>query len=92
MANNWYSILINGQAYGFFHSIRGVKQGDPLSLTLFILTAEVLSKALNNLFVHNDFKSFGMPKWSENLNHFVYVDDTIRKKNFISNHDSFEGL
>jgi len=23
------------------------------------------------------FKSFGMPKWSENLNHLAYVDDTI---------------
>lgn len=55
VANNWYSILINGQAYGFFHSTRGVKQGDPLSTALFILTAEVLSKALNHLFVHNDF-------------------------------------
>lgn len=29
ISNNWYSVLINGQAYGFFHSSRGVKQGDP---------------------------------------------------------------
>lgn len=35
VANNWYSILINGQAQGFFHSTRRVKQGDPLSLALF---------------------------------------------------------
>ncbi|XP_060200214.1 secreted RxLR effector protein 78-like [Lycium barbarum] len=40
IANNWYSILINGQATGFFQSTRGVKQGDPLSLTLFLLSAE----------------------------------------------------
>jgi len=55
LANNWYFILINGQAYDFFHSTRGAKQGDSLFPALFILTAEVLSKALNHLFVHNDF-------------------------------------
>ncbi|XP_075077069.1 uncharacterized protein LOC142163822 [Nicotiana tabacum] len=28
VSNNWYSILINGQAHGFFKSSRGVKQDD----------------------------------------------------------------
>lgn len=77
VANNWYFVLINRQAQGFFHSTRGVKQGDPLSPALFILTAEVLSRALNKLFGHNDFRGFGMPKWSENFNYIAYVDDTI---------------
>lgn len=46
-AKNWYFILLNGKARGFYHSIRYVKHGDPLSTSLFILTAEVLSKAPN---------------------------------------------
>ncbi|XP_060190609.1 uncharacterized protein LOC132619859 [Lycium barbarum] len=40
LANNWYSVLLNGQAHGFFHSTRGVKQRDPLSPALFIIAAE----------------------------------------------------
>lgn len=32
LANNWYSILFNGKTHGFFHSTRGVKQGDPYHL------------------------------------------------------------
>ncbi|XP_049405105.1 uncharacterized protein LOC125868520 [Solanum stenotomum] len=27
MSNNWYSIIINGHRYGFFHSTRGLKHG-----------------------------------------------------------------
>ncbi|XP_060177980.1 uncharacterized protein LOC132607916 [Lycium barbarum] len=43
------NVLINGQAHGFFYSTRGVKQGDLLSSTLFILAAVALSRALNVL-------------------------------------------
>ncbi|XP_059292598.1 uncharacterized protein LOC132046072 [Lycium ferocissimum] len=77
IANNWYSILFNGKARGFFHSTRGVKQGDPLSLALFILTAEVLSRALNSLHDNSLYVGYGLPKWSANINHLAYADDTI---------------
>ncbi|XP_060190651.1 uncharacterized protein LOC132619914 [Lycium barbarum] len=77
IANNWYSVMINGQPHGFFHSTRGVKQGDLLSPLLFILSAEVLSRALNNLFDDPMDRGFGMPKWNANLNHLSYVDDAI---------------
>lgn len=55
LSNNWYSILINGQGYELFKSSRGVKQGDPLSPTLFIIAVEVLSRSLNNLHEEEDF-------------------------------------
>ncbi|XP_059292439.1 uncharacterized protein LOC132045882 [Lycium ferocissimum] len=77
LANNWYSVLVNGQPHGFFHSTRGVKQGDPLSPALFILLAEVLKRALNSLFEITEFKGYRMPKWSANVNHLAYADDTI---------------
>ncbi|XP_019225001.1 PREDICTED: uncharacterized protein LOC109206620 [Nicotiana attenuata] len=64
-------------ASGFFKSTRGVKQGDPLSPGLFILSAEVLSRSLNKLFDDRSFVGFGMPKWSDPLNHLAYADDTI---------------
>ncbi|XP_075084960.1 uncharacterized protein LOC142168203 [Nicotiana tabacum] len=77
LSNNRYSVLINGQASGFFHSTRAVKQGDSLSPSLFILSIEVLSRSLNKLFENQKFKGFGMPKWTDPLNHLTYVDDTI---------------
>lgn len=39
ISNNWYSVMVNGQESRFFHSSRGVKQGYPLSPTLFILSS-----------------------------------------------------
>ncbi|XP_075101658.1 uncharacterized protein LOC142177094 [Nicotiana tabacum] len=77
MSNNWYSVLVNGQSSGFFKSTRGVKQGDPLSPTFFILSAEVLSRSLNKLIEDKSFVGFGMPKWSDSLNHLAYADDMI---------------
>nr|XP_033515384.1 secreted RxLR effector protein 78-like [Nicotiana tomentosiformis] len=49
IANNWYSVLINGQASGFFKSSKRIKQGDPLFPSVFILSAEVLSSSLNKI-------------------------------------------
>nr|XP_009608052.1 uncharacterized protein LOC104102124 [Nicotiana tomentosiformis] len=77
VSNNWYSVFINGQPYGFFKSFRGVKQGDPLSPTLFILAAEAMSKGLNALYMNLYFCGFGLPKWSPKINHLSYADDTI---------------
>lgn len=54
LANNYYFVMINGKPHGFFHSTRGVKQGEPLSPVLFIILSEVLTRALNSLFM-NDF-------------------------------------
>nr|XP_019067280.1 uncharacterized protein LOC109119268 [Solanum lycopersicum] len=77
MANNWYSIIVNGKRYGFFHSTRGLKQGDPLSPTLFILSAEVLSRSLNRLHNHPDYHGFIMEKRGPQVNHLSFVDDII---------------
>ncbi|XP_075080127.1 uncharacterized protein LOC142165483 [Nicotiana tabacum] len=77
VSNNWYSILINGQAHGFFKSSRGVKQGNPVSPTLFILAAEALSRGLNALHTNLYFCGFGMPKWSPKINHLAYADGMI---------------
>lgn len=61
----------------FFKSTRGVKQGDALSPTLFILVAKAMSRGLNALQFNLYFYGFGLPKWNPNINHLAYADDTI---------------
>ncbi|XP_055830788.1 uncharacterized protein LOC129899799 [Solanum dulcamara] len=77
MSNNWYSVIINGVRHGFFHSTRGLKQGDPLSPTLFIIGAEVLSRILNNLHQHYLYTRFHMERKGPQVNHLSFADDVI---------------
>lgn len=42
-----FSILINGSQSGFFGSLRGLRQGDPLLPLLFVIVMEALSKLLD---------------------------------------------
>ncbi|KAH0709403.1 hypothetical protein KY284_010830 [Solanum tuberosum] len=77
MSNNWYSVIVNGSRHGFFHSTRGLKQGDPLSPTLFILGAEILSRMLNLLHHDQTYKGFHMETRGPQINHLCFADDVI---------------
>ena len=77
MANNSFSIIVNGKRYGFFHSTRGLKQGDPIYPGLFILGAEVLSRSLNRLHNHPEYHGFFMETRGPQVNHLSFADDII---------------
>lgn len=71
-----FSVLINGSASHFFHSERGLRQGCPLSLLLFIIVMEGLSRLIAS--AKWDGSLSGL-KISEDcyLTHLLFVDDVL---------------
>ncbi|XP_060170729.1 uncharacterized protein LOC132601672 [Lycium barbarum] len=41
------------------------------------IAVEVLSRSVNSLFEDEQYRSYGMPKWSANLNRLAHSDDTV---------------
>ncbi|XP_075087611.1 uncharacterized protein LOC142169621 [Nicotiana tabacum] len=51
-------------------------RGKPANVVIKLDMAKVLSRSLNKLFGNKRFIGFGMPKWTDPLNHLAYADDT----------------
>ena len=73
----WFSILINGAPAGFFHSTRGLRQGDPISPALFVIAAEYLSKLLDRLIIGRKEMLFKSSRFCKEISHLAYADDIL---------------
>ena len=75
-----FSILINGTSSDFFHSTRGLRQGDPLSPYLFLLVMEILNQLLfrakNGGFIEG-FKVRSSSGVGRDLLYLLFADDTL---------------
>lgn len=71
-----FSLLINGNHSSWFFGSRRVRQGDPISSLLFLLTSQTLSAILNKALFLNLVPGFNknLPR---DFNHFIFVDDLI---------------
>ena len=75
-----FFILVNETLEGFFNSSQGIRQEDPLSLLLFVLAMEDLSRMVNATIEQGLLTSFPMGgRVFLNLvvSHSLFADDTL---------------
>ena len=75
-----FSILINGSPKDFFGSSRGLRQGDPLSLLLFVIVMEALSWLLDGAVLAGHISRFIVGPRSHTplmVSHLLFADDTL---------------
>ena len=75
-----FSILINGSPCGFFGSTRGQRQGDPLSLLLFVLEMDALGRMLDKAVLEGRLFGFSVGNLegrSLAVSHLLFADDTL---------------
>ena len=72
----WFSVLVNG-CDDFFKSSRGLRQGDPISPTLFFIAAEYLSRSLDKLILGNPDMTYKSTRPSPEVSHLAYADDIL---------------
>lgn len=71
-----FSINVNGSLCGYFKGTRGLRQGDPLSTTLFVMVMEVLGNILQSKF---DAGSIGFHPLGRTpqISHLAFADDIM---------------
>jgi len=68
---------VNGSPTGFFHSSRGLRQGDPLSPFLFIIVTEALSRLTKKLEESGLLAGFLVSEGAPPISHLQFADDTL---------------
>ncbi|KAF9688547.1 hypothetical protein SADUNF_Sadunf02G0208300 [Salix dunnii] len=76
ISNCWFSVLFNGETTSYFHGSRGLRQGDPISPTLFIIVAEYLSRGLYNMFQRYPSLHY-LARCPVLVPHLAFADDII---------------
>ncbi|XP_059064740.1 uncharacterized protein LOC131856820 [Cryptomeria japonica] len=72
-----FSILVNGNVCGFFPATNGLRQGGPLSPSLFVLMNEVLGKLIQKRHVRGVWKGIRVHEQLDAITHSQLADDTM---------------
>lgn len=72
-----FAILVNGTLSRWVNASAGIRQGCPLSPSLFILCSEVLSRFFNQEARLNNLRGLRLSRSSPPITHLFYADDIV---------------
>lgn len=71
-----FAVILHGQSGNKFVPLRDLRQGDPLSLYLFILVSDVLSKMISRA-DNKQLQGVKMSAHGPSISHLFFADDTL---------------
>jgi hypothetical protein len=75
-----FFVLVNGTPTSFFNSSRGLRQGDPLSLFLFVIVMDALNQMFTVIVDRGLLSGFSVgsrPSEAMHISHLLLADDTL---------------
>lgn len=72
-----YSMLINGEPKGYINPSLGIKQGDPLSLYLFLLYAKGLSSMIRHAIATKNLHGILSSNNGVCISHLLFANDSF---------------
>lgn len=72
-----YSVMLNGQPYGWITPTRGLRQGDPLSPYLFLLVTEGLHALFEQAEEIGDIRGLSLCPVGPRVSHLLFADDSV---------------
>jgi hypothetical protein len=72
-----FSVIINGQPFGRFNSSRGIRQGCPLSPSLFVFAVNELSLALQDALHNNQLSGISLGPNCPPIHSLMFADDLL---------------
>lgn len=71
------AVLVNGSKTNYFCPSRGIRQGDPMSLYLFILYTEMLSRYINHEVEIREWDTIKLSSKGPPLSYLFFADDLV---------------
>ncbi|PKI47068.1 hypothetical protein CRG98_032544 [Punica granatum] len=71
------SILINGSPHGYFSPKRGLRQGDPISPYLFVISMEILSRLMYRAEEQGAIRGIQICRGAPKISHLMFADDLL---------------
>ena len=72
-----YSVVVEGQPFGYFKPNRGLRQGDPLSPYLFLICAEGFSFLFHTAEQNNQIHGIKVGSRCPSISHLLFADDSL---------------
>ena len=72
-----YSILVNGEPKGDIRPSRGIRQGDPLSPYLFLISSKGLNHQIQKAAADDLIRGFSLCRSGPKITHIFFANDTL---------------